>query len=420
MVVLLDGSRALGSVARGRPTIPEVEVDGVRRCYRPAMGSAVRVWAPPSVLVVLIVLETHATRGDASSRAIVVMSLLLLAAAGLAWRRSRPVAATVAASSLVAGALLLQDDPAAQPPLGAFLVMLVAFFSLGLHAREQELPLGLAASGLPLLAVELAAVAAGRPVLDIVPTLLFWSTAVMLGRLLHRRAHEAEVERRRADAAERLAADAAASERARIAREIHDVVAHSLSVVVLHAGVERRLVTDRSSSSYQALETIERTGRTALSELRHLLGLLHKTDEATALAPLPSLHDLDTLCETLRLAGHPVTVEVTGAQGDLPDGVALSAYRIVQEAVTNAIKHAPGASVAVQVAHRSDAVLVEVTNTEAAPRAPRDPGPSAVPGAGRGLAGMRERVRVYGGSLTAAALPSGGFRVRAELPREAG
>jgi signal transduction histidine kinase len=199
-------------------------------------------------------------------------------------------------------------------------------------------------------------------------------------------------------------------------------VAHSLSVVVLHAGVERRLVTDRSTSSYQALETIERTGRTALTELRHLLGLLqHRTDdETTRLAPLPSLRDLDTLCAALRGSGHQVTLVVTGTPDGLPDGVALSAYRIVQEAVTNAIKHAPGASVAVQVAHRSDAVVVEVTNTGAAPERSRDLDLGDVPGSGRGLAGMRERVRVYGGSLTTAPLPCGGFLVRAQLPREVG
>lgn len=384
------------------------------------MGTAVRTLAPPGVLSVLTVLEADLPLGDASPRAVVVTLLLVLAAIGLGWRHSRPAAAAVVASALVTAALLLRDDPSAQPPLAAFLVMLVAFFSLGLHATRQELPLGLAASGLPLLTAELAAVAAGRPLLDMVPTLLFWSTAVVLGRLLHRRAHEAEAERRRADAAERLAADAAAAERARIAREIHDVVAHSLSVVVLHAGVERRLVTDRSTSSYQALETIERTGRTALTELRHLLGLLHRTDETATLAPLPSLRDLDTLCEALRGSGHQVTVEVTGTPDDLPDGVALSAYRIVQEAVTNAIKHAPGTSVAVQVAHRSDAVVVEVTNTGTVPERPRDLDLSDLPGPGRGLAGMRERVRVYGGSLTAAPLPCGGFLVRAQLPREAG
>jgi signal transduction histidine kinase len=351
----------------------------------------------------------------------VTTTLLVLAAGAMAVRVARPVAAAVVASACVSGAVLLQPDLAAQPPLTAFLVMLVGFFSMGHHARAEDLPLGLAAAGLPLVTADLAALVAGRPAVDMLPTLLFWSTAFALGRLLRRRVHEADEERRRADHAERLAAEAASAERARIAREIHDVVAHSLSVVVLHAGVERRLMTDRSSTSYQALDTIERTGRTALTELRHLLGLLHRPDTATELEPLPSLRDVEQLGDTLRQSGHDVSVQVTGGGADLPHGVGLSAYRIVQEAITNAIKHAPGASVHVRVSHGHDAVTVEVTN--AAPPA-QHPGsdhpPVALLGAGRGLVGMRERVRVYGGRLSAAPLPCGGFKVHAELPREAG
>ena len=379
------------------------------------MGSLVRTWALPAVLAVLTLVDVAWLSPGTFPEPVEVTVLVLVAAAlSLGWRVARPVLTTVVASALVTGyLLLLHRDLALQPALEPFLVMLVAFFSLGLHADRDALPLGLAAAGLPLLAAELAAVSAGRPLTDLLPTLVFWGTAVVLGRVLHQRSRDADAARARAAEAEREAIEAAAAERTRIARELHDVVAHSLSVVVLHAGVERRLMTDPQSSTWQARDTIARTGRTALTELRHLLGLLHETGD-TPLQPLPSLGDLDTLVTALRAAGHQVSVEVTGDPAQLPTGIDLSAYRILQEAVTNALKHAPGSTVAVRVEHRPDAVAVEVTNH--APDAGTGP---RLEGGGRGLVGMRERVRMFGGQLTAAPTEAGGFRVRATLPREA-
>ena len=400
------------------------------------MGKALLRWGLPLALAVLTVVDAAAT-GAAGFPEPVAAAVVLLVAASLvlARRRERPVLTAIVASALVTAYLvLLHGDLATQPALEPFLVMCVAFFSLGLHSGSDALPLGLTAAGLPLVAVEMTAVAAGRPLGDVFPTLLFWAAAVVLGRLLHRRTQEATAaqelaaaERERAVEARRQAEEAATAERSRIARELHDVVAHSLSVVVLHAGVERRLMEDQDSSTGRALATIEDTARTALAELRHLLGLLRQDDE-TPLAPLPSLDEVDGLVATLRSSGHEVRLDVTGDAAGLPAGIDLSAYRIVQEAVTNTLRHAPGSAVAVRVAHEPDAVLLEVVNQPATPAATeagagavsRTAPSSTMLGSGRGLVGMRERVRLYGGDLAAGPTDDGGFRVHARLPRAAG
>ena len=392
------------------------------------MGKALLRWGVPLALAVLTVADGAANGAEVFPEPVgVAVGLLVLASLALAWRRERAVlTATVASVLVTAYLVLVHGDLSTQPALEPFLVMLVAFFSLGLHADRTTLPLGLAAAGLPLVAVELTAVAAGRPVWDVLPTLLFWVTAAVLGRLLHLRTREASTarelaaaERERAEAARRRAEDAASAERSRIARELHDVVAHSLSVVVLHAGVERRLMSDVDSSTGRALATIEDTARTALAELRHLLGLLQQ-DHETPLAPLPSLGELDHLVSTLRASGHEVEVDVTGDPSGLPTGIDLSAYRIVQEAVTNTLRHAPGSAVALRVAHETDAVLLEVVNEPSATTAGGTAPDGSALGSGRGLVGMRERVRLYGGDLTAGPTDDGGFRVHARLPRAAG
>ena len=218
------------------------------------MGSLVRTWALPAVLAVLTLVDVAWLSPGTSEPVELTVLVLVAAALSLGWRVARPVLTTVVASALVTGyLLLLHRDLALQPALEPFLVMLVAFFSLGLHA-DRDAPRS--ASPRPLLvAAELAAVSAGRPLTDLLPTLVFWGTAVVLGRVLHQRSQDADAARARAAEAEREAIAAAAAERTRIARELHDVVAHSLSVVVLHAGVERRLMTDHQSSTWQARST---------------------------------------------------------------------------------------------------------------------------------------------------------------------
>jgi signal transduction histidine kinase len=313
--------------------------------------------------------------------------------------------------------MMLSVDLTQQPAVEPFLVMLVALFSLGRHAEGRPLAIGAGLSAVLLLGAEVATVAAGRPALDALPTLLFWAVAGGLGHLLRRRhretrqardeAHRAKVER------DAHAQRAAAEERTRIARELHDVVAHSLSVMVIQASVEARLLgVDDHSSAARTLRTIEETGREALGELRRLLGLLRMDGEPDgALQPMPALHDLDSLVQQLRKSGVDVALEMTGEQRSLPPGVDLSAYRIAQEALTNAFRHAPGSAVRVHIGYLDDAVTVAVEDD-----GPRGETLSALSGGGHGLVGMRERVRLYGGRLETGPRQHGGFGVRALIP----
>jgi signal transduction histidine kinase len=201
---------------------------------------------------------------------------------------------------------------------------------------------------------------------------------------------------------------AAAEERVRIAREMHDVVGHSVSVIVVQAGAERLALGEERPPTREALLAIERTGREALAEMSQLLGILRKEDEGLALAPRPSLAQVDALVQTVRDAGVPVELRVEGEQTTLPPSIDVSGYRIVQEALTNVVKHAGRARASVVVRYDGPTVEVEIT----------DDGPGSVNGyaACYGLAGMRERVELHGGRLEAGNRSDGGFSVKARLP----
>jgi signal transduction histidine kinase len=204
------------------------------------------------------------------------------------------------------------------------------------------------------------------------------------------------------------------AERVRIARELHDVVAHTLAVITVQAGVGRRLMDKWPEEGRNALESIETIGRTAEDELRVVLGLLRdETLEQDSLAPAPRLVDLKELVETVAAAGTPVTLRTSGSDRQLSPALELSLYRIVQEALTNVVKHAPGAATTVDLDVSADEVRVEVADT-GDPRmsdAPR----SAVPGTGHGIVGMRERIGAFGGSLVAEPFRNG-FLVVARVP----
>ena len=210
---------------------------------------------------------------------------------------------------------------------------------------------------------------------------------------------------------EARAKQAVAEERTRIARELHDVVAHSVSVMVVQAGAERRSLGDDRPATREALEAIEQTGRQALTEMRRLLGMLRKDDDELALAPQPSMEHLELLVSQVREAGMPVELEVEGQPEPLPAGVDLSAYRIVQEALTNALKHAGPARALVRVRYRRDELELEILDDGPGPAA------DATNGAGgHGLIGMRERVSMFGGDLAAGERSGGGYSVHARLP----
>ena len=211
---------------------------------------------------------------------------------------------------------------------------------------------------------------------------------------------------------------AVAEERARIARELHDGVAHNLSVMIVQAGAERREVAKERPETAEVLETIEQTGRQAMAEMRRLLGMLRRSDDELALAPQPSIDHLDTLVAQVRDAGMPVELSVEGEPRPLPPGVDLSAYRIVQEALTNALKHAGPASARVTVRYGRDELDIEVSDDGTAPPAENANGARAPSGGGHGLVGMRERVALFGGDLAAGHRRDGGYAVKARLPIE--
>jgi signal transduction histidine kinase len=197
---------------------------------------------------------------------------------------------------------------------------------------------------------------------------------------------------------------AVADERSRIARELHDVVAHAVSVMVLQVGAVRHRMTDPDDAA--ALRSVEETGRSALGEMRLLLGALRREDDETR-APQPGLEALDGLLEQVRGAGLPVSLEIDGERVELPGALDLSAYRIVQEGLTNTLKHAGARAASVRLSYSPEALGIEV----------RDDGAGGTPnGTGHGLLGIRERVRIYGGEMTAASPPGGGFLLRARLP----
>jgi signal transduction histidine kinase len=230
----------------------------------------------------------------------------------------------------------------------------------------------------------------------------------VIGRLregsvqLNRRAEE--LERRGAEEAERVIAD----ERQRIARELHDVIAHNVSIMVVQASAAENVLDADLPAVRAALRNVQTAGREALEEMKLLLGILREDDEAGGRAPVPSLRRLDALLEPLRESGVQVDVQAEGLDRRLPSSVDVSAYRVVQEALTNALRHAPGAAVRVSVRVEQTVVKIEIFN--------EGNGHMAAGGQGYGLLGLRERVMLHGGHLHAAPVPEGGFAVRAELP----
>jgi signal transduction histidine kinase len=206
------------------------------------------------------------------------------------------------------------------------------------------------------------------------------------------------------------AREAVVEERARIARELHDAVAHHVSMMVIQAGAERRVLGDSDDHDVtrEVLRTIEQIGRGALTEMRRLVGML-RTDSPDRLAPQPTLAELPALMTQVREAGLPVEFRVDGERRDLSVGIELTAHRIVQEALTNALKHAGQARATVRVRYGPGSLELEITDDGAGV-------PAEVPGGGHGLAGIRERVSLYGGKFDASTQRGGGFAVRVLLP----
>ena len=232
------------------------------------------------------------------------------------------------------------------------------------------------------------------------------------GFALRERAEKAEAAEIRAIQAERereaAARVAVAEERARIARELHDIVAHAVSVMVLQVGAVRHKLPDALSEDRDALKSVERAGRMALAEMRRLLAAIRPDGDEAELVPQPGLDGLDSLLEEVGRAGLPVELHVDGKPFPLPRGIDLSAYRIVQEGLTNALKHARATNADVTVRYRSDELQLEVRDN--------GQGSATSDGLGHGLVGVRERVKIYGGEMTAGAASEGGFILSTRLP----
>jgi len=338
--------------------------------------------------------------------AIVLLYLPLLA------RRRLPFAAP-AGLWVVAAALSLVDGRLVVFPTAAVVGGMAASFLLGNLPDAFQARVGLAISvGVAgLLAYDDPSGSAGELIFLPVLFAIAWTVGLAL-RTRVEQADAAEERARRAEGERETAARiAVAEERARIARELHDVVAHAVSVMVLQVGAVRHDLPDELADRKGALEDVERVGRTALAEMRRLLGAMRRETDDIELAPQPGLAALELLAEDVRRSGLQVELDVEGPPAAIPRALDLSAYRIVQEGLTNVLKHAHATRADVSVAYAPTELRIEVRDD--------GDGGGAPDGLGHGLVGVRERVKIYGGEMEAGALNGRGFVLRARLPLDA-
>lgn len=345
---------------------------------------------------------------------------LLLATMPLAWRRSRPlqvlcvVMAAIAAEAAVAG----------DAPVGGEVLFptLVALYSVAAYAERRRALTGLAVAWVATLvhgAHDPDVLSFGDLVL--VDLFFFWflgGGSWLAGRYVRSRRQEASDFELRAARLEREREErarlAVIEERSRIARELHDVIAHGVSLMGVQAAAAERVLDSDPEQAREPLRSIQDAAREAIAELRRLLGVLRELDGEPSRLPQPTLVQLDSLLDHVRASGLEVELTREGPRSPLPAGIELSAYRIVQEALTNALKHAGPGRARVWVRRRPRDLEIEVVDDGVA-----EPDAAAV-GNGHGLVGMRERVALYGGTLEAGPCPAGGYSVRARLPLEAG
>jgi signal transduction histidine kinase len=338
------------------------------------------------------------------------VAFVAAAYAFLALRRRRPLVAGIGCFAFfIAAQLLFVSLEPVNVPLFA---VLIVSYSMARYSERREAFAGLALTVAALITV--VTTMTGQSSTDFFFPTSFAVIAWIAGRAVRTRAELTEQLHEAAalaeEAHEHELARAATEERRRIAREMHDIVAHSVSVMVVQAGGARRILEQDPARAIEAAVHIEETGRAALVEMRRLLGMLGQHEDTRA--PQPTLASLDGLVERARAAGLPVDVTVEGAPVALPAGLDLAAYRVVQEGLTNAIRHAPGSPTEVRVNWQRDVLELAV----------RDRGPGAAArrsgDGGHGLVGMQERVRLYGGELWTGQRSGGGFEIRARIPLE--
>jgi len=324
-------------------------------------------------------------------------------------RRRFPFAAPTA-YWLLAVALSFVDGRLVPFMSSVFVLGTAASFLLGnlRDAVRARIGLGVVVGGAAIVVYNKPAHSTGE--LVFIP--LLFGICWLAGFALRERAQEAEAAEARAAEAERerevAARIAVAEERARIARELHDVVAHAVSVMVLQVGAVRHKLPDSLGDDREALEGVERAGRSALAEMRRLLSAMRRDEDALELAPQPGVDGLDALVQEVGRAGLPVELHVEGERLTLPPAIDLSVYRIAQEGLTNALKHARASRAELALRYDPGAVRIEIRDD--------GEGPSADDGLGHGLVGIRERVKIYGGDMSAGAVEGGGFVLSARLP----
>jgi signal transduction histidine kinase len=342
-----------------------------------------------------------------------------VAAAGatlpIAVRRRWPLAAAVTVAAVVAWQEALHGD-LTENSLTPLLACAMVVYGVSAYCDRRRAFVGLVAVlALIWTDVLLSDKAATG---DFVFTALLVFGPWLVGRIVATRGELAAELSDKADRLEReqdkQAQLAVAHERARIARELHDVVAHNVSVMVVQAAAARRMIDHDASKAKDALGSVERTGRAALKEMRRMVGMLGQAEEGLALAPQPSIEELDWLIERAREAGLEVDLTIEGEKTRLESGVDLSAFRIVQEALRNTLKHAGPARAQVTLRYGDHDVEVEVSDNGRGVRAPTENGAVT----GHGLLGMRERVAMLGGEIEAGYRKDGGFGVHARLPLE--
>lgn len=361
-------------------------------------------WLMPAVLAVVGVAEVFTVAGlprTAGIASILVPCLLLVG------RRRHPlVAGTASAATLVLSTHIGVPDDALTSPL---LILFAACFALGRY--EPTWWKGATAVAALDMVVHWMFGVTLPPLAD-----WLWVGALtfvpwFFGRLVRIHAEQsvllADQSRQLVEEQRHVAARAVADERRRIARELHDVIAHSISVMVVQAGAGRELLGRDDAGVARALDEIQRSGRAALGETGRLLGLLREPEESVV-GPQPTAADIPRLVDGFRGSGLDVRLEMGGSTEGLPAGLDLSLFRIVEEGLTNALKHTPGARVEVRYRRAVDRVEVEVASSAG--------GTPRLTSGGRGLVGMKERVAVFGGSLNAGPTADGGYQVQARLP----
>jgi signal transduction histidine kinase len=341
------------------------------------------------------------------------LAALALATLPLAWRRTFPLATALSVYAAVGARALAAGPLEIYPPV---LAMLIATYSVASYARLADAVAAAVAGGLAI-AIAIVEGSGGDAAPDPVAAPILFASVWIIGRVAHVRDSRAGATARRAEELDRLReqreAEAAAAERERLARELHDAVSHSLASIVMQAGGAQDVLDADPSKARESLRSIERAGREGLAEMRRLLSISGGNGDSPSLAPQPGLDELDALLRRAREAGLDARASVSGERRRLPPAIEASAYRILQESLTNVMKHAGQCRVEVSVRYAASELALDVVDDS------ERPVHTSVAAGGRGLPGMRERVAVLGGSFGAGPRDgSPGFHVSARLPLE--